>query len=225
MDRPTSPRHRRSRPTSPFRARHARRPWLESLEGRTVLTATSINLTANAAALVYGQSETLTATVTAAGSTPTGGTVTFLDGGKAIGTAALSGGTAALTTSPLAVGQHLFTASYGGAGSYAPSSFSSQQTTVATGLNQVTGVAVDGKGDMYVADTSNNRVLEFVRRRHVADRRLGAEPTRRRRGGRQWRRVHRRLGQQPRRRGQAQRRGVYRPRVGVELPPERGGRR
>ena len=58
-----------------------------------------------------GQAVTFTATVTSTGPTPTG-TVRFMDGGKRIGSATLSGGVASLTTSKLAVGTHSMTAEY-----------------------------------------------------------------------------------------------------------------
>jgi hypothetical protein len=63
-----------------------------------------------------GQPVTFTATaiaVSPAKGTPTG-VVTILDGGSAIGTAPLSGGVATFTTSALAAGSHMITASYGG---------------------------------------------------------------------------------------------------------------
>jgi hypothetical protein len=59
---------------------------------------------------------TFTATVSAvapADGTPTG-TVTFLDGGSAIGTGSLTGGTVTLSTTALATGNHTITAQYGG---------------------------------------------------------------------------------------------------------------
>jgi len=62
----------------------------------------------------YGQSVTLTATVTSSdGTTPTG-KVTFDNGTKSLGTATLSGGVAALKTSTLPVGTLTITASYDG---------------------------------------------------------------------------------------------------------------
>jgi autotransporter-associated beta strand protein len=56
---------------------------------------------------------TLTATV-AASPGPATGSVTFYDGASVIGTANLSGGTAAITTSTLLAGVHSLTAVYGG---------------------------------------------------------------------------------------------------------------
>lgn len=61
-----------------------------------------------------GQSVTFTATVTSGDGTPTG-TVTFLDGGEALGTGTLDGsGQATLTTSALTAGSHAITARYEG---------------------------------------------------------------------------------------------------------------
>jgi hypothetical protein len=63
---------------------------------------------------VFGQLVTVTATVTGPGGTPTG-TVTFLDGGTALGTLALNGsGDATLTTSSLVIGAHSITFNYSG---------------------------------------------------------------------------------------------------------------
>jgi Bacterial Ig-like domain (group 3)/MBG domain (YGX type)/FG-GAP-like repeat len=77
--------------------------------------ATSVTLTSTSASIVYGAPETLTAAVSATTGIPTG-TVTFLDGGIPIGSAALDGtGHASLTTAAIPVGSHGITASYGGA--------------------------------------------------------------------------------------------------------------
>src|SRR6185295_20098213 len=59
----------------------------------------------------YGQSVTLTATVT--GASPSG-TVTFKDGASTLGSAPLSGGIASLSTSALSVASHSLTAVYAG---------------------------------------------------------------------------------------------------------------
>ncbi|HXP08168.1 MAG TPA: Ig-like domain repeat protein [Acidobacteriaceae bacterium] len=88
----------------------------------------------------YGQSVTFTATV------PSGvtGTVQFMDGTTLLGTAALSGTTASLTTSALTPGTHLVTAVYGGDVNYNPATSAvdsqvvnqeSTTTTVASSLN------------------------------------------------------------------------------------------
>ncbi len=84
-------------------------------------TATSTALTASQTTINAGQSVTLTAAVSG-GSGALSGTVTFLDGTTALGTASLStNGTATFTASSLAGGTHSITASYAGAGSNAAS--------------------------------------------------------------------------------------------------------
>jgi hypothetical protein len=68
----------------------------------------------------YGATVTCTATVSGSTTTPTG-TVTFYDGSTALGTAALSSGVAAYSTSTLSVGSHTITAVYAGTAPYATS--------------------------------------------------------------------------------------------------------
>ncbi|MER6334871.1 Ig-like domain repeat protein, partial [Streptomyces sp. NPDC001034] len=78
--------------------------------------ATTTTLTSAPDPSAFGEAKTLTATVTAVppgSGTPTG-TVDFFDGATLLGTAPLSGGTATLTTSALAVGSHPLTAVYSG---------------------------------------------------------------------------------------------------------------
>ncbi len=85
------------------------------------LQATSTSVESSLNPSTYGQTVTFTATVTAVApgsGTPTG-TVTFLDGGSAIGSGTLSDeGVATLDTSTLAVGSHTITTSYGGGANY-----------------------------------------------------------------------------------------------------------
>lgn len=68
----------------------------------------------------YGQSVTLTATVTSGEGTP-GGTVTFKAGTTSIGTGTVSSGKASLTTSTLTGGTHSITAVFGGSPNFATS--------------------------------------------------------------------------------------------------------
>lgn len=83
--------------------------------------STTTSLTSSASSAAQNTPVTLTATVAAAGSTPTG-TVTFLDGTTSLGSSQLAAdGTATLTTSTLAVGSHSLTAQYAGDGTSAPS--------------------------------------------------------------------------------------------------------
>ena len=84
------------------------------------LQATSTSVGSSLNPSTFGQSVTFTATVTAVApgsGTPTG-TVTFLDGGSAIGSGMLSGGVATLTISTLSVGSHTITTSYSGGANY-----------------------------------------------------------------------------------------------------------
>ena len=74
---------------------------------------TAVAISTSGSRVVFGQSVSLVATVTAGAVTP-GGTVTFYDGTTMLGTVALSSGKATLTTSVLAVGSHSITAGYGG---------------------------------------------------------------------------------------------------------------
>jgi len=75
--------------------------------------ATSTGLVSSLNPSVVGQTVTFTATVT--GTSPTG-TIQFLDGATSLGTVALAGNIATLTTSSLAVGVHAITAVYSGDG-------------------------------------------------------------------------------------------------------------
>ncbi len=93
-------------------------------------TTTSLGSSPNPS--TFGQAVTLTATVTAAGGTPTG-TVTFKDGGATIGTGALSGDAATFTTSSLTSGAHSFTAVYAGDNNFT--------TSTSTALAQTVGQA------------------------------------------------------------------------------------
>ena len=107
----------------------------------TVNQASTSVVVAPTAATVHGQSVTFTASVaaTAPGAgTPTG-TITFRDGGSAIGTGSVSGGQATFTTSALAVDSHTITAIYGGDASFltstsAPSTHTVNRAATSTSL-------------------------------------------------------------------------------------------
>ena len=93
---------------------------------------TASRVTSSAKSAVYGQTVTFTATVSAGApgsGTPTG-TVTFDDGGMAIGTGTLSGGVATLSTTFFVVGSHSITVSYGGDSSFTGSSSAALSETV-----------------------------------------------------------------------------------------------
>ena len=88
---------------------------------------TSLTLTTSAAAIVYGQSATLTATVSTnvpGGASP-GGTVTFTAGATLLGSATPVNGIAAFTTTAVPAGMQTVTAVYSGDANYAGSTFGS----------------------------------------------------------------------------------------------------
>ncbi len=92
------------------------------------LVASAIIMTTAPNPSTWGQNVTLTATVTPSGAT---GTVTFFDGGTLIGTGTLSGGTATMNLSTLAVGPHAnMTAVYGGDAIYSGSTSTVHSHTV-----------------------------------------------------------------------------------------------
>jgi hypothetical protein len=92
--------------------------------------ATTTTLKASAAAITAGASETLTATVTSSGGTPTG-TVTFWNGTTSLGTGTLNAsGVAALLTTSLPVGTDSITASYAAQGNFAASISAATTVTV-----------------------------------------------------------------------------------------------
>jgi hypothetical protein len=126
---------------------------------------TSISVSASNTTPVYGQSVTLTATVTtpAGEAIPTSsdGTVTFYDGGTKLGTVNLSGNTATLTNVMLAAGQHTIIASYSGDNNFVAIPMG-QCVLPAFGLNFPEGVAVDSAGNVYIADTNNSQVVELL---------------------------------------------------------------
>jgi hypothetical protein len=99
-----------------------------SRAGTTLSLGTSTNST------VFGQSLTLTATISivSPGAGTPGGTVTFLDGSTTIGTGSVNAATnqATLTISSLAVGGHSITASYAGDTNFVGSTSSSVTDTV-----------------------------------------------------------------------------------------------
>jgi CSLREA domain-containing protein len=147
---------------------------MESVHQAVTMTA----VTASSSTPIYGQAVTFTATVSAlspSGATPTGGTVTFYDGSTVLGYSLLSGGIASLTLSSLLAGLHTISAVYAGDGQNFTGSSSSTFATFAgngsygysgdggpatAAMIVPNGVAVDGAGDLFIADTSHNVVRE-----------------------------------------------------------------
>jgi V8-like Glu-specific endopeptidase len=110
----------------------------------------------------YGVPVTFTAYVSAPGvPTPTTGTVTFYDNGRALGTVSLKGGFAAqasasFTASALAVGSHTITAVYSGGGGYQSSTSAAITGTVTVGqtfvgLHSSTNATVAGQPVTFTA--------------------------------------------------------------------------
>ncbi len=96
---------------------------------------TTTMLSSSALTADYGTPVTFTATVTGPNGTPTG-TVTFLDGGNALGApVTLTAGVATFHTSSLAVGAHSITASYA---SDSPSFTASTSTAITETINKLT---------------------------------------------------------------------------------------
>ena len=93
------------------------------------LAATTTTVGSSANPSTFGQSVTLTATVTSGTGTPAG-TVTFKDGGTVLGSSALSSGQATLSTSTLATGGHSITATYNGDSTHASSTSAALSQTV-----------------------------------------------------------------------------------------------
>ncbi len=155
---------------------------IEVCEDRTLLSATTITaVSASARIEPYGQTETLTATISSQAGVPNAGTVTFFDSTTSLGTAPVNDGIATLPTITLSVGVHVIAATYSGDGanfagsSTALSPSSLIQTFAGTGVSGyngdgtlptsaevslVGGVAVDSHGNLFFADAGNSRVRE-----------------------------------------------------------------
>jgi hypothetical protein len=92
--------------------------------------ASTATVTSSVNPSTYGQAVTFTATVSATGPTPTG-TVTFLDGTTALGSASLNAsGQATFATSALLAGSHSITVIYGGDGNFSSSTSAAVAQTV-----------------------------------------------------------------------------------------------
>jgi hypothetical protein len=91
--------------------------------------ATTTTLGTSVTSPVFGQSQTLTATVTSTGGTPSG-TVTFFDGTTMLGTGSLNAAGQATLTVSLAVGSHSLSATFGGDNAFAGSTSAALPETV-----------------------------------------------------------------------------------------------
>jgi hypothetical protein len=135
--------------------------------------ATSTTLSASSTSTIFGQFDTFTATI----SVPPGfmapgagaGNVTFFDGLTSLGNEPVSAaGVATFTTSTLGLGSHNIVAQYSGTTDFAASTSgvtptSGQSVLAISNLGDPRGLAVDGMGDLFVADDKNNQVIEVPR--------------------------------------------------------------
>jgi hypothetical protein len=121
--------------------------------------ATTTTVTSPINPAVFGQLVSYTATVAAntpSTAVPSGGLVSFFDGGNLIGTATLSGGTATLPRA-LGVGSQAITASYGGSTNYSASPLSTalteviNQSSTTTTLSASTASTSAGQGVTFTA--------------------------------------------------------------------------
>jgi hypothetical protein len=95
---------------------------------------TTVTLTSSASTAIASQPVIFTVRVSPSSAT---GSVTFLDGGKSMGSLTLNAGTATFSTTALALGAHAITASYGGDANNAASV--SAAFTVTVIANKTTG--------------------------------------------------------------------------------------
>ncbi|WP_198152242.1 Ig-like domain repeat protein [Granulicella tundricola] len=117
---------------------------LSGCAGKGSPATSSVALTASAPTVAYGQSETFTASISNA---PTAtGQISFVDGGKQLGTQSLSGGTTTLTTTRLAVGVHSVTAVYSGDSNFATATSTAASAAVTYSLT-VPVLATDNNGN------------------------------------------------------------------------------
>jgi N-acetylneuraminic acid mutarotase/ribosomal protein S11 len=152
------------------------------IAGIPTSTALSVSATSGTA----GQAITLTATIAVVPpntGTPNAGTVTFMDGSTVIGSAPVNAGTATLVVTSLTAGTHVLLADYSGFGSgYADSqsgvgadsiitTFAGDGSqnyggdggpAIAATMDEPQGVAVDSYGNIYIADSYNNRIRKIT---------------------------------------------------------------
>jgi hypothetical protein len=101
-----------------------------------------VTLTSSPNPSLFGQTVALTASVSPA---PASGTVSFKDGASVLGSAAVSGGMATLSTSKLAVGVHSLTASFSAGGVSAPRSQTVRQAATTTTMSASPNPSVSGQ--------------------------------------------------------------------------------
>jgi Bacterial Ig-like domain (group 3)/FG-GAP-like repeat len=123
------------------------------------LISTSTSLLASATTLPVGQTVTLSATVTAAGGSIPGGSVTFFNGAAPLGTGTLSTkGVATIQTSLLPPGANSITAAYPGEANFAASTSQAVMVTVNAYGATTTALAITSGGYPVSTIISGNAV-------------------------------------------------------------------
>ena len=132
--------------------------------------ATTTTLSSSLATSTYGQSVTITASVSPTGAT---GTVSFYEGSTLLASQTLASGTATFTTSSFLAGTHIISAVYGGNANYTASTSANFTQTVslaqltirASGQNQIYGFSGLGNsgfvavGTLYGSDSVTSATL------------------------------------------------------------------
>lgn len=126
-------------------------------------SASSTGLSSSATSSTYGQSMTFTATVTSESGAPSG-TVKFYDDGALLGTATLSGESAAFSTPSLNAGKHTIKATYSGSSQFASSTGSVKltvqpATTAIAITNAAPSPSTYGQAVMFTATVSTSAGL------------------------------------------------------------------
>ncbi len=117
-----------------------------------VQSATTTALSSSDTAPVVGETIVLTATVATAVSgipAPTSGVVTFSDGNRVLGAAALSGGLAVFSTDVLSAGTHQLTATFAGNASFTSSTSTPPVTEQVSAASTSTSLVTSGTPTIY----------------------------------------------------------------------------
>ncbi len=110
---------------------------------QVIIASTTTTLASSLNPSVVGQAVTFTATVSStSGTPPNGETITFYNGSAVLGTAALSGGSASITTSSLPAGVFTITATYGGDANFAASTSPALRQVVNSTTKSATSTTV-----------------------------------------------------------------------------------
>ncbi len=128
-----------------------------------VAVPTSVSLSSSASTAVYAQPVTLTAKVLAGGSGSgvASGSSTFFDGGTPLATVALDAtGTATLTLSALALGNHTLTAGYSGDAQHAACASPAAVEQVQSAVLEL--ISVPGQQALFVGGTAGNDVIKIT---------------------------------------------------------------